>query len=82
MLFDQIMQNLLQCGKMFKGAWIMTNRQRLTKQLIEMSDEEFARKLNGRGWFCDICPIYDCNDFNDCEKEFIKWLQKEEINEI
>lgn len=60
----------------------MTNRQRLIKRLIEMSDEEFTRNLNVHGWFCDICPIYDCNDYSACEKEFVKWLQKEEINEI
>ena len=47
-----------------------------------MSDEEFTRNLNVRGWFCDICPIYDCNDYSACEKEFVKWLQKEEINEV
>lgn len=62
----------------------MTNRQWLIWQLIDMSDEEFARMLNGHGlgWFCDICTIYDCNDYNGCEKEFIKWLQKDVNNEI
>ena len=55
----------------------MTNRQWLIWQLIDMSDEKFAQMLSRHGWFCDICTVYDCNDYNDCEKEFIKWLRQE-----
>ena len=57
----------------------MTNRQWLMWQLIDMSDEELAVKMNGRGWFCDICPKRDRCYMANCEKEFIKWLKQEHV---
>ena len=56
----------------------MTNRQRLIWQLIEMTDEEFTRKLSGRGWFCEICAKHGGCLSKDCEGEFINWLRQEE----
>lgn len=61
----------------------MTNRQWLIWYMIDMDDEEFAHKLNGRGWFCEICAsksISDCNG-RDCQREFIEWLRQEHKEE-
>lgn len=55
----------------------MTNRQWLIWKLIDMSDERLAVKMNGRGWFCDICPKSDRCYVADCDTEFIMWLQRE-----
>ena len=57
----------------------MTNRQWLIWQLIDMDDEKFADKLNGRGWFCAICDrenVSICNE-KDCKRKFIEWLRQE-----
>lgn len=57
----------------------MTNKQWLIWHFIYMDDVEFARMLNGRGWFCEICASKNMSDCNtrDCEKEFIDWLRCE-----
>ena len=57
----------------------MTNRQWLIWQLIDMSDETLAHRLDVE-WFCemDCCPDdlhYACNE--RCRDNIVEWLQQE-----
>jgi hypothetical protein len=58
----------------------MTNRQWLIWQLIDMSDEEFADRLNGLGWFCTICSGECGHGAKDCRQKFVDWLQQEHVD--
>jgi hypothetical protein len=56
----------------------MTNKQWLIWQLIDMSEDDLATRLNVE-WFCDThCP-YDeniaCNE--RCRDNIVEWLQQE-----
>ncbi|MBO6292688.1 MAG: hypothetical protein J6N51_10615 [Selenomonas sp.] len=58
---------------------MMTNRQWLIWQLIDMSDEELVKKCPG--FLCDICADYITPGSGpciaDCDKILIDWLNQE-----
>jgi predicted RNA-binding Zn-ribbon protein involved in translation (DUF1610 family) len=66
---------------MLKVGIVMTNREWLIWQLIDMSDEEFAEGICGNGelWSCDDCRRHGVNDHGctGCEEKFHAWLKQE-----
>jgi hypothetical protein len=68
-----------------QGGLIMTNRQWLIWQLIDMPDEEFGDAIGGvcgtgtTLWSCRDCTRHGVNknESSDCEDKLREWLKQE-----